>query len=443
VLYLENRSFDNMFGEFPGANGIVGAGENALQRDRDGKPYTTLPAVEKPFNIAKNLPELRDLPALDNLPNRPFAIEGIRPGVTVATYTRDLVHAFYTHRSQIHGGKNDWFALFSDAKGLTMGHYGADALKDTNLWKLAGRGALLDNFFQGALGGSFLNHIWLVCACAPTWPNPPRELRSEIDGEGVVLRERKVTAAGDGDYAVNTTQSIFLNNGRQGGDLLPPQSAPTIGDRLTEKGIDWAWYSGGWNLAIKSRTADEEKQLTDLSFQWHHQPFAYFARFDPTNEAGRRERDRHLKDAVQLEVDIKSGNLPPVAFYKPIGVLNQHPGYANLVSADEEVGRIVKLMDESPMRDSYAIIITYDENGGFYDHVAPPQPGTGGRADFFGPGSRVPTVIVSPFARKNSIDHTPYDTTSILRLIGERHRLAPLPSARYGAVESLAKAFDF
>ncbi|MGO4570330.1 acid phosphatase [Microvirga sp. 2TAF3] len=444
VLYLENRSFDNMFGEFPGANGIANAGEGAIQRDRDGKPFATLPAVDKPFNIPKNPPELRDMAILDNLPNKPFASEGIRPGVTTATHTRDLIHAFYTHRTQIHGGKNDWFAQFSDAKGLTMGYYGAAALKDSNLWKLAERYTLLDNFFQGALGGSFLNHIWFVCGCAPVWPNPPKELRSEIDEEGTVVRERKVTAAGDGNYAVNTTQSIFLNNGRQGGDLLPPQSAPTIGDKLTEKGIDWAWYSGGWSLAIKSRTPDEDKQLNDLSFQWHHQPFAYFTRFDPTNETGRRERDRYLKDATQLEADIKAGTLPPVSFYKPIGVLNQHPGYASLVPADEEVGRIVRLMDESLMKDSYAIIITYDENGGFYDHVAPPQPATaGGRADFVGPGSRVPTIVVSPFARKGMIDHTQYDTTSILKLIGERHRLAPLPSARYGAVESLAKAFDF
>jgi acid phosphatase len=444
VLYLENRSFDNMFGEFPEANGIATAGDAVIQHNRDGTPFATLPVTDKPFDIAKNPPELRDVISLGDRPNQPFVIDGIRPGVTTATFTRDLIHAFYTHRSQIHGGRNDWFAQFSDAKGLTMGHYSAAALKDSNLWRLAVRYTLLDNFFQGALGGSFFNHIWLVCACTPVWPDPPKELRSEIDEQGIVVRERRVTAAGDGDYAVNTTQSIFLNNGRQGGDLLPPQTSVTIGDRLSEKGVDWTWYSGGWNLAIKSRTADEEKQLTDLAFQWHHQPFAYFARFDPTNETGRRERERHLKDASQLEADIKTGTLPPVVFYKPIGVLNQHPGYANLVAADEEVGRIVGLMEDSPMKDSFAVIITYDEFGGFFDHVSPPQPSiAGGRADFFGPGSRVPTIVVSPFARKGTIDHMQYDTTSILRLIGERHQLAPLPSARYGAVESLAKAFDF
>ncbi|NIX77321.1 alkaline phosphatase family protein [Microvirga terricola] len=444
VLYLENRSFDNMFGEFPGANGIADAGEGAIQRKRDGQPFSTLPVAKKPFNLPENPSELREIEALGDLPNEPFAIDGIRPGVTTSTYTRDLTHSFYTHRSQIHGGQNDLFALYSDAGALTMGHYSAAALKDSHLWQLAGRYTLLDNFFQGAFGGSFLNHIWLVCACAPVWPNPRKELRSEVDEHGNVVRERKVSAASDGDYALNTTQSELFNNGKQGKDLLPPQTAPTIGDRLSEKEIDWAWYAGGWNLAIRDRTTEEDEQLTDLVFQWHHQPFASFARFDPTNVAGRHERDKHLKDATQLEEDIKAGTLPPVAFYKPIGVLNQHPDYASLDAADEEVARIVRLLEDSPMRDSYALIITYDEYGGFFDHVAPPEIGADGeKADFFGPGSRVPTIVVSPFARKGVIDHTPYDTTSILKLIGERHHLAPLPSPRYGAVESLAKAFDF
>ena len=445
VLYMENRSFDTLFGEFPGANGLANAGEAAVQRDREGKPYAVLPATKGPFDIPQNPPEVRAIPSLENLPNKPFRTVGVRPGVTIETHTRDLIHAFYTNRSQINGGRNDWFALFSNATALAMSTYAAEDMKDTNLWRLARENTLLDNFFMGAFGGSFLNHIWLVCACAPVWPDPPRSQRSEVDPAGHAIRDRRVVAAGDGDYAVNTTQSIFLNDGQQGENMLPPQHAVTIGDRLTEKGVDWAWYSGGWTLAAKSdRTREENEELEKRHFVWHHQPFAYFARFDPTRQTGRDERTAHLKDASVLEADIRTGKLPPVAFYKPIGVLNQHPGYANLVPGDEEIGRIVKLMDESPMKDSYAVVITYDENGGLWDHAAPPSGSkAGSRADFFGPGTRVPTIVASPFARKGQVDHTEYDTTSILKLIAERHRLDALPSARFGAVESLAKAFDF
>src|SRR5215203_3563408 len=137
VLYMENRSFDNVFGEYPGANGLANAGEAAVQKDRDGKPYAVLPEAKGPFHVRANPDPLYAIETLDDLPNRPFRTVGIRPGVTAATHTRDLIHAFYTNRSQIHGGKNDWFALFSNAGGLAMGYYGAEHLQNTNLWKLA------------------------------------------------------------------------------------------------------------------------------------------------------------------------------------------------------------------------------------------------------------------------------------------------------------------
>src|SRR5215207_8240662 len=80
--------------------------------------------------------------------------------------------------------------------------------------------------------------------------------------------------------------------------------------------------------------------------------------------------------------------------------------------------------------------------GPFHVRANPDEPAAGARADFFGPGSRIPTILVSPLAPKGKVDNTEYETTSILRLIADRHRLVSLPSARFGAVESLAKAFQ-
>jgi acid phosphatase len=451
IIYLENRSFDNLFGEFPGANGLASPGAKIIQRmrDKDETAYPTLPAPVDPlpFDLPDNLPEVRSL-TLEGLDNAPFAIDGVRKGVTIATYTRDLDHQFYTHRAQIHGGANDWYVAFSDARALTMGHYSAASMKNTNIWQLAKDNVLLDNFFQGAFGGSFLNHIWFICGCAPVWLNPPAHERSELDDHGYPLSERqdaRVTAAKDGDYAVNTTQSIFLNDGRSSTVLLPRQTMPTIGDRLTAKGIDWAWYSGGWNLAITpARTPEEQSKLDkEVRFQWHHQPFAYFDRFDPSTPEGRAQRRLHLKDATDLATDIKTGQLPPVAFYKPAGFENQHSRYSNIVVADREVQRVVDLMNVSPMKASYAIIITHDEFGGFFDHAKPPAgPEAGARADFFGPGARVPAIVVSPFVKHGMIDSRPYQASSILKMIEERFDLQPLPSPRIRAVESLARVFD-
>ena len=161
-----------------------------------------------------------------------------------------------------------------------------------------------------------------------------------------------------------------------------------------------------------------------LAFQAHHQPFNYFARFAP----GTRDRAAHLKDGEDLMRDIANGTLPRVAFYKPVGRLNQHPSYTNLAEGDEHIHDLLTRLRASPQWKSMLVIVTYDENGGFWDHVPPPSgPGWGDR---WGPGTRIPTLIVSPLAKRGYVDKTTYDTTSILKLITRRFGLEPLPGVR-------------
>ena len=196
------------------------------------------------------------------------------------------------------------------------------------------------------------------------------------------------------------------------------------------------------DLIKPDRTEQETRYLNGaVRFQYHHQPFVYYDRFNPATPEGRAQRDKHLRDATRLDEDISSGRLPPVTFYKPQGVLNQHPGYAELDKGDAEIGRIAAMLAASPMRNSYLLVVTYDENGGFWDHVAPPMgPDAGARADFLGPGSRIPTLLVGPFAKKGAIDSTEFETSSILKFITERFNLEPLPSPRVAAVNSLSRA---
>jgi phospholipase C len=443
VLYLENHSFDNLLGDFPAANNLTRAGRSAIQRDRNGIPYAVLPRPEGPFDADGNPADVRAI-TMPELPNKPFAIDGVNASVTIRTITRGLTHLFYTNRAQINGGANDRFALLSDAGGLTMGYYSASAMEHTNLWKAAREGVLFDHFFQGGFGGSFFNHMWLVCACAPVWANPPPDQRSILDPEGIPVDERRVTVGSDGDYVINTIQSVFLNDGKQKGALLPAQTAITIGDRLSERGIDWAWYSEGWNLALdQQRTPEQERQLADMLFAYHHQPFAYFRRFDPSTASGRADRRRHLRDAHDFEVDVRSGQLPPVAFYKPADINSEHPGLGSVAAGDAVIGRLRAMLDNSVIRNSYALIITYDEFGGFFDHVSPPSgPSAGGTADFFGPGSRVPAILASPLIEPGAINSTGFDTTSIAKFIAERFNLDPLPTTRFHAVRSLGELFD-
>lgn len=117
---------------------------------------------------------------------------------------------------------------------------------------------------------------------------------------------------------------------------------------------------------------------------------------------------------------IRDRTLPAVAFYKPIGVNNQHPGYADVLSGDRHVASIIDEIQKSFIWDDAVIIVTYAGNGGLWDHVPPPT------IDRWGPGTRVPTIVISRFAKRHYIDHTTYDTTSILKLIETRWGLTPL-----------------
>jgi phospholipase C len=398
VITLENHSFDNLFGKFPGAKGIDHAGRAAIQTDKQGVPYKILPAVMNVYHKISSLD--KRFPA--DLPNSPFLIDKYVPA---DQKTGDLVHRFYQQQEQINGGKMDRFAAVSDAGGLAMGYY--DGSK-TGLWKYAERYTLADHFFHGAFGGSFLNHIWLICACAPYFPDAPAAERIELDSNGTLVEDGRVTADG---YVVNTLYSVHKPRPAFATDqkkLVPAQTLPTIGDRLSEKNIDWAWYAGGWNNALAGKA--------DKLFQYHHQPFVYFKNFADNTPA----RAKHLKDETEFLSAIKQGTLPAVSFYKPLGEFNLHPGYANITSGDAHITGILRAIENSPVWKSSVVIVTFDENGGYWDHVAPPK------IDRWGPGVRVPTLIISPFARKGFVDHTVYDTTSILKMIETRFGLMPL-----------------
>ena len=167
-------------------------------------------------------------------------------------------------------------------------------------------------------------------------------------------------------YSVNTTQPPYQPSGvgpAPDGSLdladpagnerwklpLPPQTATTIGDTLSAKAISWAWYAGGWNLALQDgrRPAEEQRRVIytradgSPNFQPHHQPFNYYSRFAP----GTADRAKHLKDGDDFLRDIDAGTLPQVSFYKPVGVLTQHPLYTDLKSGDEHVADILDRLE--------------------------------------------------------------------------------------------------
>ncbi|HET6606777.1 MAG TPA: acid phosphatase [Rhodopila sp.] len=539
VIYMENRSFDNLYGTFPGANGLSRAPRTAfLQKDRDGSLLPGLPPIWG--GIAKSvmsgaptapfsggLTEAATRAYLGQF-NHPYAVgslytnrqSGSPDNASALRYTnRDLWHKFYQNQMQIDGGRNDMFAAWADSGGMTMGYFPQHD-GDLPLWNWAHRYVLADNFFQAAFGGSYLNHQFLICACAPIIPdngaNPPQPF-NPWTGQTTKYNSDGVTAAPDSTapapsvvrmdgpwlqtknndsalkappafvndsvitpfvtingvghfYSVNTSQAPFppsvnalkTNPPQQKVDhtkptTVYPQTQATIGDLLTRRGIDWAYYSGAWHFALTHAAFAAGSSPANPNFQYHHQPFNYFERFDPDRPAGSdgfghassdpiyarsgaAEREQHLRDAGVTDPeelssshpfppdadsrfmdDLHHGRLPPVTFYKPHGTINAHSGYANVTDGDRAAAAILTELTKSPQWKHMLVIVTYDEFGGWWDHVAPPK------GDYFGPGTRIPALIISPYARRGVIDHTQYDTDSILRFIIRKYRLPTLP----------------
>jgi len=418
VIYQENWSFDGLYSQFPGARGYADQAPVA-QTDAGGRPLLRLP---QPLDNSGQ-PDAR-FPA-----SLPVHFYNILAYVPPKDLTGDLIHAFYHEQAQIDGGANDRFAAYGSNPGLVLGFYDASILPEG---QLAAQFVLCDNCFHSAFGGSFLNHQWLIAACTPEVPagvDLPESWRGRFSTDPDRLEDRPLTA--DGRWMVNTWQT--LNDPHGSGAAIPVLfTHATIGDRLSAAGISWAWYAGGWNHALATRVAYCEPD----DFQAHHQPFNYFAAFDQTTAAGQANRTLHLKDEQDFLAALAGDahDVPAVAFIKPMGTDNEHPGYAALARGQRHTADLVDAIRNSPIWQDTVIIITYDEHGGRWDHVAPPV------IDQWGPGVRVPMIIISPFAKTHVVDHTQYETVSILHFIEKRWGLQAL-GTRDAQADPLSGAF--
>ena len=472
VIYEENHSFDNLYGGWGkvGGDRVDGAVTPAVpQVAQDGTAYGCLLQDDVNLTTPPQPNTCQDgahgVPA-SNFANKAFTIDDyIKPSDTTCApegvyapngvlkgsglpggCTRDQVHRFYQEQYQIDGGRQDRYVTGSDAVGLTMGRYDTRALP---IWQyLHSPGApnyvLADHFFQAAFGGSFLNHQFLVAARAPldTSGGGLGAKNSMLDSNGMVtkyplytptgtvvdgqLTQKCATGGNDsvtacGDYAVNTVQpsSVPSGNGAKI-PLIDDAKYPNIGDRLSAKGVSWNWYSGGWDDAVAGHPGG--------NFQYHHQPFNYFANY----AAGAPGRS-HLQDEKNFIAAAKDGTLPQVSFVKPYGSENEHPGYASEHTGSDHLVDLLRTITSGPQADKTLVVVTYDEFGGSYDHVAPPK------VDAWGPGTRIPALVLSAGMKHSGVSHASYDTTSILATIEHSWGLAPL-SPRDAEVSDLARA---
>lgn len=442
-------------------------------------PYTPVPVITGSYSSLPQpyawgaIGQRKDVPDArfpEALPAGPFQLTRY---VGYGAHTGDPVHRFFQMWQQINGGKNDLFVWTAETAGVgpsngkspvvygktyqggvAMGFYNMAAGDATYIRELADEYAIADNYHQSIMGGTTANYLALTTADVAFYTRdgkaavPPAKFVENPDAQpgtnnwytedgyqggtyvncsdhgspgvrGVhgFLNDLPYRAFRSGNcdpetyYMVNNMDPAFSPMGEPlplGDDklLLPPQSIPTIGDALTAKGVSWRWYSGGRN---DGKNVDKEYcAMCDTQ--------SYFSSTMLGSDKSK------LHDLQQFYVDAQNeAEFPAVSIIAPYDSVSGHPGYAMETGFDELLRGIVNRVKQTPeLWKKTAIIVTYDEGGGYYDS------GYVQFIDFFGDGSRVPLLFISPHAKKGYVDHTYYDHASILKFIERNWNMQPL-----------------
>jgi len=296
----------------------------------------------------------------------------------------DLDHSASTFELQYNQGAMDGFVhalnLLGQDGRLALGYY--DDRDIPYYWNLADEYVLFDRFFSSAHGGSIWNRMYWVAGVPGNDAN-------------------RIPEGGFGEI-------------------------PTVFDQLDAAGISWKFYVSQYDPFLTYRSL-EEASFLDPQVQWV--PLLSFDRFieDP-RLAGR------IVDLDQYFIDLENDDLPAVSYVLALGA-TEHP-LTSLEAGQRFTKNLLQALMESRAWESSAFLLTYDDWGGWYDHVPPPQ------VDAFGLGFRVPALLVSPYARRGHIDSTELEFTSILRFISDNWGLPPL-TERVANANGLVSAFDF
>jgi phospholipase C len=351
--------------------------------------------------------------------------------------------------------------------GNSMAFYNVQAGDAPVLKSLADEFSMSDNFHQSFMGGTGANHVMLGSGDAIFWSNgngapmmPPARIANpdplsgsdnqytvdiNFDGNftecgnpsqpGIKpIRDYLESLPYDPDpkckpghfYMINNDAPGFLPDGTVDtkgitkGSSIPPVNTRTIGEALNEKGISWAYYGGAYNAAVALQhnpTSTDPTVLIGAAYCniCNFESYATAIMGDPA------QRTAHIKDATDFFDAIDSETLPAVSFVKPDGLLDGHPASSKLGLLEGMIKKTVDhLMARPELFADTALIITFDEGGGYYDsgYIQP--------LDFFGDGPRIPLIIVSPFTRGGHISHTYTDHVSILKFIERNWKLRPL-----------------
>jgi len=352
--------------------------------------------------------------------NRSFnSYFGTFPGVTGATTgpvsngstvtlghlpdrVRDMGHTWNDAMTAMNGGKMNQFDLvqYGNISGdyKSMGQYLQSDIP--NYWTYAQTFTLSDMTFSGLHGDSFPNHLYTIAADSdeitsnPTNPGHPKEPDWGCDA--------------DQGTTVQTTSPTGSKS-----TIFPCVDNTTLGDLLEVAGVFWKSYAASYN---------------DDGYDWN----TYNSINHIRNSSLWTER---VTDFSNFQIDAQNNNLPAVSWLTTNVYYSEHPSASVCNGENWTVNQINAVMN-SPAWNSTAIFLTWDDFGGFYDPVYPPQP------DYYGLGPRVPMIIISPYAKAGKVIHTQYEFSSVLKFIERRFNLTNL-SDRDKDAANMTDAFNF
>lgn len=434
VIYQENRTFDQYFGVYPHAENNPG---ETFFKAKKNTP--TVNGLSKPLKtLNKNLAQ-------------PFRLSPLQ----AATDVNNPDHFYTSLQEACDSGLMDLFVQKNGhnctPQDIVMGYFDGNTV--TALWNYAQFFSINDNFHTTNICQSTVGAINLISGQSHgAIPNNLTIGPVPIVVQGTIINDIDPKY----DDCSETPQTVEL-------------TGINVGNLLNAKGVTWGWFQGGF---ADCNAAHAGPNGPVIDYIPHHNPFQYYQstsnpqHLPPTSISmiGRTDQANHNYDISDFWDAAENGFLPSVSFLKAAAFEDGHPGHSSPILEQHFLVSTINRLQKLPQWKNMAIIIAYDDSGGWYDHEMPSiinqsnifadglvgpgsagtQPPIGGYEGRPSYGYRVPFVLISPWAKENFVDHTLIDQTSILRFIEHNWRLGRIGDFSFDAyAASIMNMFDF
>lgn len=428
VIIPENASFDHVFSTYPKA--LNPPGEPKFK----AKPHTlTINGLTKAL-VKHNTNQVP-----------PFRLNRTQ------VETTEPKHHYNQLQLEAHGGLLDQFVQTNGGDPTCMGHFDGNTV--TAIWNYAQNFATSDNFFSTTMTPSTPGHINLISGLTHGVIPANLTIGSEIVTVDGTLIGDPEPAFDKCSIPIDTVEMVGKN----------------VGNLLNDKNITWGWFQGGFNDCTKTHMGSNGLPVPDYSP--HHSPFQYY-RFTSNPEhlppssiemIGYQDQANHLYDLADFWAAASIHQVPAVSFIKPPAYQDGHPSYSDLLAFQTFLVKTINRLQKLPEWINMAVMVVWDDSGGWYDHVMPPiinqshtpadallgpgdagNPPPGAYQGRLAYGMRIPFLLISPFAKSNYVDHRVTDQTSVLRFIEDNWRLGRIGDQSFDEVAgSLLPMFDF